>query len=267
VSSTAGDGDGSKGWRDFFASVGDRECEGDDESVVSSLRYSATYNSRVVMGPPRSDDGYDDTCSDVFSLSLANPAPSHRSGSTTNRRSTAQSNRLSMGSAPPLGGGDDFAEEFVFKISDSSNHIHRIKCAIDNIDLLRSQIAEKVITDGVIGANTGDRVVLKYVDDDQDDVILTDNASLTEAVDVARAQSLNSLKLSVTVSPLPPAAPSIPTATKGSTNLSALSKPSASANNAEKPTEGGGSTMLILGLVGLLAIGGAAAFAIMRSKK
>jgi len=270
VSSTAGDGADNKGWRDFFASVGDRE--GDDDSAESSLRFSAAYNSGMVMGPSRegqSDDGYDDTCSDVFSLSLANIAASQRSGTNPNRRSMAGSSRQSAAGMPTLSGGDEFSEEFVFKISDSNSHIHRIKCAVDNIDFLRTQIAEKVIpeTANSTGAD-GDRVILKYIDDDSDEVILSDNASLMEAVDLARAQNLNSLKLSVTLASAPATDNGMPVAKSNDGSIDTdASKPAAASTQPTPSSEGGSSTMLILGLTGLLAIGGAAAFMLLKSKK
>ena len=250
--------------------MGDRE--GDDDSAESSLRFSAAYNSGMVMGPSRegqSDDGYDDTCSDVFSLSLANIAASQRSGTNPNRRSMAGSSRQSAAGMPALSGGDEFSEEFVFKISDSNSHIHRIKCAVDNIDFLRTQIAEKVIpeTANSTGAD-GDRVILKYIDDDSDEVILSDNASLMEAVDLARAQNLNSLKLSVTLASAPATDNGMPVAKSNDGSIDTdASKPAAASTQPTPSSEGGSSTMLILGLTGLLAIGGAAAFMLLKSKK
>ena len=142
-----------------------------------------------------------DNSSDVFSLSLLNP-----SIPTKNKRNSVGNNRQFLPSIISSIKDEDVnnvSEEFVFKVTDGQNSIHRIKCAIDNIQALRAMVAEKIRVDGKNQFEEYfENVVLTYVDDENDEVKLTDSASLLEAVDLAKTLNLNALKLSVVVLPM-----------------------------------------------------------------
>ena len=117
---------------------------------------------------------YDDDKSDVFSVGVS---------------------RQHGGSPSRFGGFDTeikFHDEFVYKVTDSTGNTHRIKASAESIEHLSIAVAEK------IGAPSTDGLIIKYVDDDKDEVVISTDASVKEAVEFARSSGLSALKITAT---------------------------------------------------------------------
>jgi len=84
------------------------------------------------------------------------------------------------------------SSEFVFKIDDSQGCTHRIKCVSDSFAKLQLEISEK------LGLNSNS-FIIKYLDEENDQVLISSDSSLVDAVEYARASSKSSLKLTLSV--------------------------------------------------------------------
>jgi len=78
--------------------------------------------------------------------------------------------------------------EFVFKIDDSQGNTHRIKS--DSFTKLQLEVAEK------LGLNSN-LLIIKYVDEENDQVLISSDSSLADAVEYARSSNKYSLKLKI----------------------------------------------------------------------
>eukprot|EP01041_Mallomonas_annulata_P001711 gene1711-3313_t len=146
-----------KSWRDFFGDAMD--ARGDDMSDASSVR-SATMSihsiSRSQQSPKRQAQVYYDGDEDSDVFSI--------------------------------GHGDADPGKFVFKYTDGEGHTHRVKSSVTNLKSLQEIISEKMEI-------PIDMLVLKYIDEDKDEVTLSSDASLREAVSFARSTGSVCLKL------------------------------------------------------------------------
>jgi CBS domain-containing protein len=166
---TAGGEDG-KGWRDFFR--GAMEARGDaDFSDTDSIG----SHSR---GSP----------------SLHSPSVSKAAPQTLSQKGYSRG-------AVRLNSMDDNSDQFTistidldfsFKVTDKEGHTHKIKSAESFISL-RATVAQK------LGASA-DSLVLKYVDQEKDQVVITDDITLRDAVEFARTSGQIALKLLVSES-------------------------------------------------------------------
>jgi hypothetical protein len=78
--------------------------------------------------------------------------------------------------------------EFVFKIDDSQGNTHRIKS--DSFTKLQLEVAEK------LGLNSN-LLIIKYIDEENDQVLISSDSSLADAVEYARSSNKYSLKLTI----------------------------------------------------------------------
>ena len=177
VCSTAGGEEGGKGWRDFFsgamtAGKGEGSVSNNSESV-----YSENSSRRKVFGTmPRKVPDYENT-SDIY------PLESDRTG-----RRPGYNHNFETGSV-------SYSGDFSFKVTDSSGNTHRLKCSTETLQQLKILIGEKLNI-------TSSSIILKYIDDDKDEVVLSTDASLRDAVDYARQAGMTALKLTANVTTL-----------------------------------------------------------------
>ena len=153
-------GENSKGWRDFF-DVALGASGGMDDRLSESSRSETSHSvTRRPLAPSHRDD-IDDANSDVFSLS------------------PTESKRLGL--------------DFIFKVTDDDGNTHRIKSSVNSLDKLRFAVADKV-------GKGLEEIVIKYIDDEHDEVTLSSDASLKEAIEFARNSGMTTLKIMAHVS-------------------------------------------------------------------
>ena len=92
-------------------------------------------------------------------------------------------------------GSVSYAAEFSFKVTDSAGNVHRLKSSADSLHQLKIAVAGKL---NVLSS----ALVLRYIDDDKDDVVLSSDGSLKDAVDFAKQAGMSALKLTAAVSTL-----------------------------------------------------------------
>jgi len=206
VCNTAG-GDG-KGWRDFFSSAAALAGDKDFSETSSQHSASASTLSKTAGGgkakPIRATYLDDDATSDVFSV-----------GTDFKMRQNSNS---------PLRGGYGY-EDFIFKVTDQAGNNHRIKSNTESAEALKLAIAEKLNV-------SIDALTIKYVDDDKDEIVITNDASLRDAIEFARSSGMTALKInaSITASSLSAGASSFIKAAFSST-AAALSTPAKAASS------------------------------------
>jgi myosin heavy subunit len=209
------DGSG-KNWREFFRSAIASKAsndKGEDLSETASLHSNSRSDVDMVKAmnplPIRTRYNYQqaannqtDSNSDVFSL------PTNQTPHPLNRSSSHMA-----GEGKGIGKGglfDDSFQEINFKVTDEHDNIHKIKLLpnSDTIELLKGIISEK------LGMNK-DNLIIKYVDEDNDQILLNSNKLLEEAVQLSKKLNLNSIRLIVSeskkilVEPLSSASPAI----------------------------------------------------------
>ena len=170
--SAGGDGSGGKGWRDFFRDA--MNARGDNASDDSSA-LSVPVSSPVIRAPhvPMADG---DTYSDVFSIGMP-PVVVQQSNVALSALGTHDT-------ANVMGRNSDF----VFKITDPAGNVHRVKSSVHSYAVFKTTVASHL-------ALSVDGLVLKYTDDDNDEVVVSTDASLHAAVDYAKSAALTALKL------------------------------------------------------------------------
>jgi hypothetical protein len=96
-------------------------------------------------------------------------------------------------------------DEYVFKVADVAGNTHRVKASRNSLQELKGAVAETLKCDP-------NSVMLSYVDDDKDTVLISGDGALRDAVDMACAAGSKSLKLTMAVGggAAPPAAPGAP---------------------------------------------------------
>ena len=92
-------------------------------------------------------------------------------------------------------GSTSYTPDFSFKVTDSSGNTHRLKCSVESLHQLKIAVSEKL---NVLSS----ALDLRYVDDDKDEVVLTSDTSLRDAVDHARQAGMTALKLTASSSSL-----------------------------------------------------------------
>ncbi|CAM9852718.1 unnamed protein product, partial [Ectocarpus fasciculatus] len=90
--------------------------------------------------------------------------------------------------------GRHIPAEFAFKITDKEGHNHRIKSPVNALDVLLSQISDVLKI-------SADVIVLKYLDDDKDEIVISSDASLKDAVETSVGSGLSAVKLIVSELP------------------------------------------------------------------
>ena len=93
---------------------------------------------------------------------------------------------------------------FTFKVKDFGGNIHRIQASPRIFKDLQASIKEKL---GI----SNDEILLKYKDDDGDEIILSSDASLVEGVTIARTAGSSALFLTVTLVEATPVEAPVPT--------------------------------------------------------
>ena len=119
-----------------------------------------------------------DASSDVFSLSL---------DSKVNHSANAQYKYNSY-----EGAEEQRSAEFDFKVTDGSGYLHKIRSAANSLSSLRATIALKLSV-------PADQLLLKYVDEEGDEVVIGSDSALADAVHCVRASGGLSLKVSAFV--------------------------------------------------------------------
>ncbi|KAI7829541.1 hypothetical protein BC939DRAFT_10653 [Gamsiella multidivaricata] len=95
----------------------------------------------------------------------------------------------------PLGGLEEVGSEFTFKFKESSGQVHRFGSSTRSFAELRDKIVEKMG-----GIEPDMEVVLSYCDEENDQVLILQDADIAEAVQMAYRNQWPLIRLSVTVS-------------------------------------------------------------------
>ncbi len=89
---------------------------------------------------------------------------------------------------------------FMYKVEDHSGHLHRIRASAECLMKVKTSVAKAL---GIKGSSPEESLTLQYRDDDGDKIVISNNESLHEAVDLSRAAGSMSLKLISTVRSTP----------------------------------------------------------------
>ncbi|KAF9110163.1 hypothetical protein BGX27_006705 [Mortierella sp. AM989] len=138
----------------------------------------------------RDETGSEISASDVRSAYV--PAPSDINYGTG---SVMGSTRLDSPIIPPLGGIEEIGSEFTFKFQESSGQVHRFGSSTRSFSELRDKITAKM------GLEPGVEIVMSYVDEENDQVLILQDADITEAVQMAYRNQWALIRLSVAVPP------------------------------------------------------------------
>ena len=168
VCTTAG-GEGGKGWRDFFKGALEARGDQDDKSDTTSERSTSIL--------PPSSFPYKDK-----SHSYMKSSPRQRSPSD------------------PFSDLTLMVTEYMFKIVDTEGHIHRLKSSIESLHILKSNIWSKFSSTETFLSDYNNEthdIILKYIDDEKDEIIISSDSALKEAVEFARNTGISTLKLDI----------------------------------------------------------------------
>lgn len=78
--------------------------------------------------------------------------------------------------------------EFLFKLTDHLANVHKIKCSIENFDIFQSAIAKQLNLQP-------SEITIKYVDEENDEILVSSDTALSTAVDYAVAKNIGMLKI------------------------------------------------------------------------
>ena len=168
---TAGGESGGKGWRNFFS--GAMDANGDDELSERASSYSEPTNLPPIakkITTKYSKIMKYETSSDVF------PIDAKQMSSFDEHE----------------GSSDMFPVDYDFKVTDQEGHIHKFKSSSESFDALKQMIAVKMKA-------TSDQLLLKFIDEENDEILLDSDSSLRHAVDNARRRGGSALKINVTL--------------------------------------------------------------------
>jgi hypothetical protein len=84
--------------------------------------------------------------------------------------------------------------DFAFKVTDKEGNTHRIRSSADSLFLLKMAVGEKL---NVLSSS----LIVRYLDDEKDAVIISSDSSLRDAVEYARSAGMPALRLTITVAP------------------------------------------------------------------
>jgi hypothetical protein len=174
--------------------------------------------------------------SDVFSLSLAESKSGVVSGQYkyNSYEGSAEAAR---------------ATEFDFKVTDCSGLLHKIRSSTSSLSALRAAVATKLSV-------PVEQLLLKYIDEEGDEVVISSDGALADAVQSARNSGAVSLKLHAVMDAI--AAARITQADAAATSVAASVKPAA----------GGDNTMMFVAVGGVVvAVAAVAAFVLTRKNK
>ena len=160
---------GSKGWRDFFASAGDKEFSEEASSIGDA---ASAFRAKVTS--PRN---------------LTRRVSSRSEQEVSDVGVSAWSDLVRVRSSASVTGA-----EFIVKVTDHHGDIHRLKYQSESLDSLRASISEKAHIDQ-------EELLLKYLDEDKDEVILNSDETLKDAIQFAKSNGHSSLKISASVVP------------------------------------------------------------------
>ena len=181
---TAGGEGGGKGWRDFFSGAFDAKADDDNSDATSSRSASSHPGSLPTVTKKPITTKYSkiasyETSSDFFPIDpkLIESKPSFDMHSNFD--------------------SDMFPVNFDFKVTDQEGHIHKFKSSSESFDALKMAVALKLkMTTG------GDALLLKFIDEENDEILLDSDSSLRHAVDSCRSHGGSALKM--VVSQVPP---------------------------------------------------------------
>ena len=209
---TDGGQGGSKGWRDFFrdalAARGDGEHTSDPSDDNSSHGGSGggghlrrvPSRSRMGMGMSR-----DDRDSDYFPVQSMHSmrSSSYAQFDTTSpsdyafkvcgshrARLVGENVSLTLCLACPV----HLTHSTVPQVVDKDGNTHRIRSSADSLFLLKMAVGEKL---NVLSSS----LIIRYVDEEKDEVIISSDSSLRDAVEYARTAGMQALRLTVALQP------------------------------------------------------------------
>ena len=181
---TAGGEGGGKGWRDFFSGAFDAKADDDNSDKASSRSASSHPGSLPVVTKKPITTKYSkiasyETSSDFFPIDpkQMESKPSYDMHSNFD--------------------SDMFPVNFDFKVTDQEGHIHKFKSSSESFDALKSAVALK------LKIASGDSLLLKFIDEENDEILMDSDSSLRHAVDNCRSHGGSALK--VVVTKVPPA--------------------------------------------------------------
>jgi signal-transduction protein with cAMP-binding, CBS, and nucleotidyltransferase domain len=173
VCSTAGGEEGGKGWRDFFSGA---MAAGGGGSQSGSETAHSDNSRRLGTGRKLTKRDYEDT-SDIYPVESNKQAP--RSGYSHNFET----------------GSVSYVADFAFKVTDSMGNVHRLKSSAESLQQLKIAVGEKLNA-------LSSALVLRYIDDEKEHVVLSSDVSLRDAVDFAKQAGMSALKLTASVTTL-----------------------------------------------------------------
>jgi hypothetical protein len=178
VCSTAG-GKGGKGWRDFFSGAMNAR---DDRSDTKSYTSRSTITAIPKPIPIRAKylDQRLETSSDVFSVGFE-----HKGGAMSAMTYSMHGDQSEF----------NYGADFDFKVIDTHGHLHKVRSSAENLSALKILVSEKV-------AIPVESLLLKYRDEEKDEVTLSNDASLKDAVEYARSAGHMALKLTALTVPV-----------------------------------------------------------------
>ncbi|KAG0039831.1 hypothetical protein BGZ82_006533 [Podila clonocystis] len=136
----------------------------------------------------RDETGSEVSASDIRSGFIP-PSDAHYGGSNSVVESTARFES----SVGPLSG--EMGAEFIFKFKENSGQVHRFSSSTRSFAELHDKIVEKMG-----GVEAGSDVTMSYCDEENDQVLILQDADIVDAVQMAYRNQWPLIRLSVTVS-------------------------------------------------------------------
>lgn len=93
-----------------------------------------------------------------------------------------------------------FLQDFDFKVIDQDNHMHKVRCLPNSLVELKAAVA------GALGS-AADSLLLKYIDEDKDEIVLSSDQVLYDAVTAAKSMGSYALKITASSTAQLPAPP------------------------------------------------------------
>jgi hypothetical protein len=165
------------------------------ESKVGSLRQSH-------VGPIRAKYAMMDTSSDVFSIHT--PDDFHHSKYGNSHGEITR---------------ELFVSEFDFKVVDPEGHMHKVRVLPNALVDLKNAVALAINC-------SADSLLLKYIDEEKDEIVLTSDQVLQDAVTSAKSMGSYALKVVASINrPTPVAAAAVPVPTSVATPVPVVESP------------------------------------------
>lgn len=203
ITSSAGVEGGGKGWRAFFNSAINARGDDDQEDSFDSESIASSFHSKSKPAMAAS----------ILSTKSKIEIPELRA-SIPLRVPDFESISIVSGSAPPAtppviksnvpknnsmysihSTGDNhdtasimYRKDYNFKLTDHLGKSHRVKCSAESYESFKNTIASQIGVDP-------QQLVIKYQDDDNDEILIDSDTSLSSAVDFAITSGVNILKI------------------------------------------------------------------------